>query len=282
MTDKRIVLITGCSSGIGRALAEEFYRQGYFVYASARRPESIADLAGKMKVLKLDVTDSAQIKEALSQIEKEVGKLNILVNNAGFAAIGPVAEMPIDDLRQQFETNVFSAIHLIQAAIPLLRKAENATVVNIGSVSGILTTPFAGTYCASKAALHALSDALRMELAPFGIRFVTVQPGAIRSNFGDRSEQDLRRRMGENSLYAPIQDAIVRRAQASQEKPTPAEVFSRKLVAKLNKKNPPVIIRLGKGGRFLPFLKRALPERMLDKILMKKFELNKLKNGSNA
>ena len=113
MTDKKVVLITGCSSGIGRALAEEFIRQGYLVFASARRPESIADLKTKMETIELDVTDPVQTKEALAHIEKKVGRLDMLVNNAGFAAIGPVTEMPIADLRQQFETNVFSAIHIL-------------------------------------------------------------------------------------------------------------------------------------------------------------------------
>ncbi|NOZ61114.1 MAG: SDR family oxidoreductase [Calditrichaeota bacterium] len=282
MVNKKVVLITGCSSGIGRALAGEFYHQGYRVFASARRPESIADLKEKMNTLKLDVTDADQIKQALARIEKDAGRLDILINNAGFAAIGAVAEMPIEDLRQQFETNVFSVIQLTQTAVPLLLKSKNAIVVNIGSVSGILTTPFAGSYCASKAALHALTDALRMELAPFGIRFVTVQPGAIQSNFGNRSEQDLRNRFRKDSLYAPISGAIVRRAQASQEKPTPAAVFARKLVGKLSKKNPPLIVRIGKGGQFLPLLKRALPERLLDRILTKKFELNKLEGRDES
>ena len=206
---KPIVLITGCSTGIGRALAVEYVKRGCLVYATARKITAIQDLSGPdLLIHALDVTNPVAIKEVMQRLATEQGRLDILVNNAGYAAIGPVVEMPAAELHRQFEVNVFSALALIQAALPLLLKSSAAKIVNIGSVSGVLTTPFAGAYCAAKASLHKLSDALRMELAPFHINVMTVQPGAIRSDFGKNSKQQLAHTLQPQSLYEPVRQAI--------------------------------------------------------------------------
>lgn len=173
------VLITGCSSGIGRALADAFKQAGFDVWASARRSEDVAALASAgFNAVQLDVNDSA----ALAQLAGQVGELDVLINNAGYGAMGPLLDGGTQAMQQQFETNVFSVVGVTQALFPALRRRKGL-VVNIGSVSGVLVTPFAGAYCASKAAVHALSDALRMELAPFGVRVMEVQPGAIDTSF---------------------------------------------------------------------------------------------------
>lgn len=278
MTDqKKVVLVTGCSTGIGRALAEEFLKKDFIVYATARKIKTLAELKVKGIFIKtLDITVEKNVADVVGQIISEQGRIDILVNNAGYAAIGPIAEMPMEELKQEFETNVLAQVNLIQRIVPHMQRQKSGLIVNIGSVSGILTTPFAGAYCATKSALHSISDALRMELAPFGIKVITVQPGAVKSNLGNRSDSDVGKHVSADSAYAPILDAIHQRAQTSQENPMSAEEFAAKLVKILNKKNPKIIIRLGKGGHFLPFLKRLLPESMLDKILSKKFKLNKL------
>lgn len=274
---RKIVLITGCSTGIGRALAEEFARLGNIVYATARNPKSLSELQNSgIRPVKLDVNNAENIQQTVDLLTKEEGRLDILVNNAGYSAVGPLAELPLDALRQQFETNVFAPIALIQSLLPLLLKAPGAMIVNMGSISGILTTPFAGVYCASKSALHAFSDVLRMELAPFNIHVVMVQPGAIRSNLGDTATKGVSVNQKSNSLYKPIFAAIRERANVSQVNPTGTGEFAQKLVAKLNRKTPPAIIRLGKGGHAFPFLKRWVPTRLLDQILKKKFKLNEL------
>jgi len=273
---KRIVLITGCSSGIGMALARAFHAHGDTVYATARRLESISALSDMgMKTLALDVLQPAQFDQVISTIGKEQGRLDILVNNAGYAAIGPLAEMPMTQLRREFETNVLAPMALIQSARYLLRSAKGC-VIQIGSVSATLTTPFAGAYCASKAALHNLSDALRMELAPFGIRVLIVAPGAIRSGFGEASNKGLNDTLAPDSWYAPVRDAIAARATASQENPSSAEDLAQVIVREAGKTNPRAIVRFGKGSRLLFLLKRLIPERTLDGILMKKFRLDKL------
>jgi len=274
-----VVLITGCSSGIGRAIAEEFNRQNFIVYATARKIETLSELKKDgIHTLTLDVNNEKNIKQAISQIIKEQGKIDVLVNNAGYSSVCPVAEIPLKELRLQFETNILSAINLIQHVVPNMIKKKNGKIVNMGSVSGILTTPFAGAYCSSKASLHALSEALRMELAPFNIKVIIVQPGAIQSNLGNTSKRSVSRNINADSLYRSILDSINKRADYSQQNPTPTTVFAKQLIAELKKENPKKIIRLGKGGFSLPFLKRWIPDSVLDKIMIKKFGLNKLKD----
>ncbi len=273
MTD-RVVLITGCSSGIGRALALEFHARGHIVYASARRPEALAELAQRgLKTIALDVNDSASIGQVINQLRSEAGRIDVLINNAGFAAMGPLSELPLAQLRQQYETNVFAPIALVQAALPLLPR--DARVVNIGSVSGILTTPFSGAYCSTKAALHSLSDALRMELAPFEVHVITVQPGGIASDFGQHAAAGLGW-LGPDSRYARIRSAIEARANASQDEPTPADEFARATAAAVLADAPPVVFRYGHGSRLLPFLARWLPKRRVDRILRRRFWLDRL------
>lgn len=277
-----IVLITGCSSGIGRALCEEYLAQGFLVYASARNIRSLEDFPQNDKLIKiaLDVNNASSIHNAIAHIKQDHDHLDVLVNNAGYAAMGPLIDMPVEDLRAQFETNVFAPMELTKACLPLLmatnsndnNSSNNAQVVNIGSVSGITPTPFSGAYCATKAALHALSDAQRMELKPFGIDVITVQPGAIQSKFGDNSLANVLQRITPESLFAPLKDAIKARATASQDNPTPASEFAKILVAQLSN-NPKSVIRIGNGSFALPLLKRWLPESILDKILSKKFNL---------
>lgn len=278
----KTVLITGCSSGIGRALCEKFLSKGFHVYASARNLASLDDLAEhpQLTKLSLDVNNASSITNAIAAIKQDNANLDILINNAGYAAMGPLVDMPIADLRAQFETNVFAPMELTKACLPLLTSQQSAQVVNLGSVSGITTTPFSGAYCATKAALHSLSDAHRMELAPFGIEVITVQPGAIESKFGDNSLANVLSRITPESLYAPLKDAIKARAMASQDNPTPAAEFAESLVEQLLN-NPKPVIRIGNGSSALPLLKRWLPTKMLDKILSKKFNLSSLKKMAN-
>ena len=276
-------LITGCSSGIGRALCEEYLHQGYRVYATARNLSDLDDLTGthptdQLIKLTLDVNDADSIQALVNTLDQRNEALNVLINNAGYAAMGPLVDMPLADLQQQFATNVFAPIEVTKALLPILMKeaSTKAQVVNIGSVSGITTTPFSGAYCATKAAIHALSDALRMELAPFNIDVITIQPGAIESKFGDNSLANLASRIQSNSLYAPLKDAIESRATASQDNPTSARSFAKTCFNQLAR-NPNAEIRIGNGSRALPWLKRWLPTPLLDRMLMKKFKLHTLK-----
>jgi NAD(P)-dependent dehydrogenase (short-subunit alcohol dehydrogenase family) len=274
------VLITGCSTGIGRALAEAFHARGHVAYATARRLEALEDLKAKgLRTAALDVNDPASIRALVQRLETDGATVDVLVNNAGYGAMGPLAEFPLDDLRRQFETNVFAVLAMIQALLPGMTRRRAGRIVNIGSVSGVLVTPFSGAYCATKAAVHALSDALRLELAPFGIRVITVQPGGIQSQFGATASQGVVQRSGRNSLYAPVADAIAERANASQQDATPAGDFAREMVDAVLVENPPAVIRIGHGSFLLPFLSRWLPPARLDRILSRRFKLDRLRQA---
>lgn len=276
----RIILITGCSSGIGAAMAREFHRLGHKVYATARRPESLQVLAsGGISTMKMDVNDDASIAAAMAQVEQEAGRLDMLVNNAGFSQVGAVLDLSRDNLREQYETNVIAPVAVTRAAMPLLRAsvaaAGSADVVNVGSIVGLFTTPFAGAYCSSKAALHSLSDALRIELAPFGIRLLMVQPGGVRSSFGDHAEDNLS--LPDASLYKPMEAGIHARAQAGQQGATPTDEFVRPVVAKLLEMDPPAVIRGGRGSKQLVWLKKLLPLKAFDRAMSKRFGLDSFK-----
>jgi short-subunit dehydrogenase len=274
------VLITGCSTGIGRALAEEFHARGHVVYATARRIETLAPLAGLgVRTAELDVNDAGSIGRLMLRLQSDGAGVDMLVNNAGYGAMGPLAEFPVDDLRRQFETNVFAVMAMTQAVLPGMVRRRAGRIVNIGSVSGVLVTPFSGAYCSTKAAVHALSDALRMELAPFGIRVITVQPGGIRSQFGATASQGVAQRSTPASLYAPVADAIAARANASQQDATPAEDFARQMVAAVLEENPAPVVRIGHGSFLMPFLKRWLPPVRLDRILSRRFKLDRLRRN---
>lgn len=269
-----VVLITGCSSGIGRALADVFLSAGYQVWATARRDEDVAALgqAGFRGVL-LDVNDETAVERLAEQVQHEVGGLDVLINNAGYGAMGPLLDGGSQAIRRQFETNVFAVVGVTRALFPLLR-ARRGLVVNIGSVSGVLVTPFAGAYCASKAAVHALNDALRLELAPFGIEVLEVQPGAIASNFGANAGREMAAVVSERSAWWPLHQFIEARAAASQDKPTPANDFARTLLAAVQRSPRPRLVRIGNGSRALPLLARWMPTGLMDKVLKKRFGLD--------
>lgn len=271
MKTKPVVLITGCSGGIGYALAEAFHAQGCVTYATARKPETLAALsAQRIHTLALDVTSADSIRACVGAIEAQHGAVDLLVNNAGVPVMGPTAELSLDELRRQWETNLTAPIAMVQAVVPAMLRQGSGRIVNVGSVSGLLTTPFAGPYCASKAALHSLSDALRMELKPFGIEVLMVQPGGIQSNFGAGAKAQTGQHQWK--LYARFAEGIARRAGASQEHATPTNVFARDFVCEVLADKPDPVIRLGSGSTGLPLLAR-LPIAVKDRLLMKRFGL---------
>jgi NAD(P)-dependent dehydrogenase (short-subunit alcohol dehydrogenase family) len=277
---QKTILITGCSSGIGAALAREFSKRGHRVYATARRREALAALEAEgIHGLVLDVNDDVSIAGAFETVAREVGHLDLLVNNAGYSQVGAVVDLTREDLRRQFETNVIAPMAVTGKSVPLLRagvaKNGSAVVANVGSIVGLFTTPFAGAYCSSKAAVHSLTDALRMELAPFGIRVVTIQPGGVRSSFGQHAEAAIR--LPENSIYQPVAGGIRARAQAGQLDAMPADAFVVPVVESLLRNPPPRVIRGGKNSVRLPLLKQLMPAAAFDSKLSKMFGLDALR-----
>src|ERR671918_3234325 len=180
------VLLTGCSTGIGRASAERFARAGMTVYASARRPASIEDLkAAGCRTLALDVTQDDSMRAAVEEVERAEGAVGVLVNNAGYSQSGAVETVPLDDVRRQFETNVFGLVRMCQLVLPGMRDQGWGKIVNISSMGGKLVFPGGGAYHATKHAVEALSDALRFEVGGFGVDVIVIEPGLIKTSFAE-------------------------------------------------------------------------------------------------
>jgi NAD(P)-dependent dehydrogenase (short-subunit alcohol dehydrogenase family) len=202
MSSSKIVLITGATAGIGRATAIYLARRGHHVIASGRKPDELAHLAdearglpGRLDIVPLDVTSPASIAAAVAAIDQltDGAGPEIVVNNAGFGVLGPTSEITDDEMRRQYETNVFGVMNVIRAVLPQLRARGAGRIINVSSVGGRLTLPYFGVYSSTKYALESLSDALRYELRPFGIDVVLVEPGVIRTNFEATAVDNLAR-----------------------------------------------------------------------------------------
>lgn len=199
----KAVLITGCSSGIGRATARLLAAQGWTVYATARRPESIADLeAAGCRTLALDVTDEGSMVAAVKAIEETHGAVGVLINNAGYSQSGAIETVPLEAARRQFETNVFGLARLTQLVLPRMREQRWGKIVNIGSMGGKLVFPGGGWYHATKHALEAISDALRFEVRGFGIDVILLEPGLITTEFGNAAAASMSEVDGEAAAAA--------------------------------------------------------------------------------
>ncbi len=215
----RVALITGCSSGIGRATALRLVKAGYTVYATARRVESIRDLAeAGCRTLALDVTDDDSMQRAVRTIEAEHGAVDVLVNNAGYSESGPIEEVSGERLRRQFETNVFGVHRLIQLVLPAMRAQGWGKIVNLSSMGGRLTFPGGGAYHASKYAIEALSDALRFEVKGFGVDVVLIEPGLIRTGFGEAAVGGMTDALAKPGPYEAFNQAVARTTTEAYEK----------------------------------------------------------------
>src|SRR6266536_4236266 len=214
------VLVTGCSSGIGRATALHLAQRGHTVYASARRPESIADLEQQgCRLLALDVTDEASMAEAVRAVEAEHGAVGVLVNNAGYSQSGAVESVPLDQVRRQFETNVFGLVRMCQLVLPGMRKQGWGRIVNVSSMGGRLTFPGGGFYHASKHAVEAISDALRFEVRGFGIDVIVIEPGLIKTAFGETAAGSIDAAQSPDGPYAGFNEAVAKATTGAYEGP---------------------------------------------------------------
>ena len=187
----KVVLITGCSTGIGRDLAQRLSQSGHTVVATARKAETLDDLSVALK-LPLDVTQSQSVNDAIAHTLRQFGRIDVLVNNAGYSMLGALEEVSEEQTQQMFDVNVFGALRMIRTVVPQMRKQRSGRIINISSIAGKLSTPANGTYSATKFALEALSDALQLELTPFGIQVVLIEPGAIKSYFDNTSQTHAR------------------------------------------------------------------------------------------
>ncbi|MCG3192331.1 MAG: hypothetical protein DIJKHBIC_01572 [Thermoanaerobaculia bacterium] len=215
----KAVLITGCSSGIGHATALRLVKAGYTVYATARRPETLKDLAqAGCKTLALDVNDEASMASAVAAVEKAEGAVGILINNAGYSQSGPIEEIPIERIRKQYETNVFGLVRMCQLVLPGMRRQGYGRIVNIGSMGGVLTFPGGGIYHSTKYAVEAISDALRFEVKGFGVDVVLIQPGLIKTEFSEAAVSSIGAVKKAEGPYGTFTDTVAKATKEAYEK----------------------------------------------------------------
>jgi NAD(P)-dependent dehydrogenase (short-subunit alcohol dehydrogenase family) len=278
-TESRAVLITGCSTGIGRVTAERLAKAGWPVYATARRLETVRDLEGAgCKVLALDVCDEGSMRAAVSAIEAAHGAVGVLVNNAGYGQEGPVEEVPMAEVRRQFETNVFGLVRLTQLVLPGMRRQRWGKIVNLSSVGGKLTFPGGGFYHATKHAVEAISDALRFEVRPFGIDVIVVEPGPIKTAFGDTATASLGTSGVGPSPYAAFNAVVADRIRDAYEGSLAAFAAGPEAVAVVIERaitaaRPRTRYAVTAAAHMMLALRRWLPDRAFDAFLRTQFKV---------
>jgi NAD(P)-dependent dehydrogenase (short-subunit alcohol dehydrogenase family) len=268
MDVSKAVLITGCSTGIGRATAERLAGRGRTVYATARRLESIQDLADRgCRTLALDVTDEESMRAAVAQVEEAEGAVGALVNNAGYSQSGAVETLPMDSLRAQFETNVFGLVRMCQLVLPAMRRQRSGRIVNVSSMGGRLVFPGGGAYHATKFAVEAISDALRFEVRGFGVDVVLVEPGLIKTEFADT----LVGKMGDvdDGDYAAFNTAVAKRTAGVYEGPLARlgagpEAVARVIEKAISRRRPRTRYPVTASARVMLAQRAVMPDRAWD------------------
>jgi NAD(P)-dependent dehydrogenase (short-subunit alcohol dehydrogenase family) len=266
----RVAVVTGASSGIGEATALRLLTAGYTVYGAARRVERMQDLAAAgMRVLGMDVTDDRSMTSGVGRILDEVGRIDVLVNNAGFGSYGAVEDVPIDAARHQFEVNVFGLARLTQLVLPTMRRQRAGRIVNISSIGGKIYTPLGGWYHATKFAVEGLSDSLRLELKPFGIQVVVVEPGGIRTEWSGIAADNLLKTSGQGG-YAKQATKVARILGSIDRDPRLGSAPSAIAVAiekAVTARRPRIRYTAGSGAKPILLLRRVLTDRAFDRLM---------------
>ena len=271
MQNKKVILVTGASAGIGLSTALKLISEGHIVYGAARRVEKmqpIVDAGGH--AIKMDVTDDDQIVSGIDRIVSEQGSINVLVNNAGYAIYGSIEETTIDDARRQFEVNIFGLARLTQLALPHMRAQKSGTIINISSVGGKIYTPLGAWYHATKHALEGWSDCLRLEVKQFGIDVVIVEPGAIKTEFGDVMTQPMLDRSGDGP-YAGMAHGIANTMVKTFARPgqySGPDVIANTISKAIAATKPKTRYSSGKMASTVLTARKVLSDRGFDRMIM--------------
>jgi NAD(P)-dependent dehydrogenase (short-subunit alcohol dehydrogenase family) len=272
----QVILITGCSSGIGRAAAVEAARRGHRVFAGARRIADLAEIARPpaLEPIPLDVTDAGSIAAAARRVRDAAGRIDALVNAAGYARYGAVEEVTAEEWRAQFEVNFFGAVDLSREVLPAMREARRGTIVMVSSVGGRLVVPFAAPYCASKHALEAVADSLRVEAAPFGIRVVVVEPGPVSTRFADKARDLVAPLLSRPGPYRALYGGAERAMNGDfQRGGGSAETVARVIVDAIESRRPRLRYRVTPMARLLIPLRRLMPDRAVDALMRRSLRI---------
>lgn len=267
---KRVILITGASSGMGKETAKQLIQEGHTVYAVARRIDEMQDLK-KMggHPIKMDVTVEADIDNVVHTIIAEQGKIDVLWNNAGYGLYGSVEDVPLDQARNQFEVNVFGMAAMTQKVVPFMRKAKSGTIINTSSMGGKMYFPMGAWYHASKHAVEGLSDCLRLELMQFNINVVVLEPGFIATEFGSVLLKQFDK-IKKDSAYRELMDKIIEGTKKSEESGgnSDPKVISEAISKIVNSKHPKTRYKVGKFSKMMPWMRIYLGDKAFDSIVM--------------
>ncbi|MBD1364218.1 SDR family NAD(P)-dependent oxidoreductase [Mucilaginibacter sp. ZT4R22] len=267
-TTQKVILITGASAGMGKDFAKELLHDGHIVYGAARRTDKMEDISQLgVKVLALDVTNDASMVSAIDKIVKAEGRIDVLINNAGYGSYGAVEDVPMSDARQQIEVNVFGAARMAQLVIPHMRAQNFGRIINVTSIGGKLATPLGGWYHASKFALEGLSDSLRNEIAQFGIDVVVIEPGGVKSEWGDIAADNLRKVSG-GGVYKGMVDLSAQITAKTKKNEADPGVITALVRKAIEAKKPKTRYHGGYMASLLLFLKQWLPDRTFDTVMM--------------
>jgi NADP-dependent 3-hydroxy acid dehydrogenase YdfG len=262
MTTKKVALGTGASAGIGKAIVTRLIADGWTVYGAARRTDKMADIAAAgAKLLALDVTDEAAMTRGVKSLLDAEGRIDALVNNAGYGSYGALEEVPIDEARRQFEVNVFGLMRLTQLVLPSMRQQRSGTIVNITSMGGRIWMPIGGWYHATKHAVEVLSDALRVELKSFGVRVVVVEPGEIQTEWAGISADNLEKTSA-NTAYGALVEPMTKILRAGRG--APPTVVAEAVARSLRTSSPRRRYATPFDAKLLIFLVRWMPAWMWD------------------
>lgn len=269
----KVVLITGASSGIGKAMAQLLKEKGYKVYGTSRKPQSEnygpSDGSGFIRMIQMDVCSEESVKAAISRLMDLEGTVDILVNNAGMGIAGSVEDSSPEEVYSQMDTNFFGMHRVIRQVAPVMRKNRNGLIVNISSVAAQFPIPFQSMYCASKAAIEAMSEVLRIEMMPFGVKVAVIEPGDTKTGFTDN--RVFVKDANEASVYRDALKKSVGVMIRDEENGPDPIVVARVLEKVINSKNPPVRVIVGMQYKLFVFLKRFLPLKFVNYVLSKMY-----------
>jgi NAD(P)-dependent dehydrogenase (short-subunit alcohol dehydrogenase family) len=285
---QRVVLVTGASSGIGKATSTLLAAKGWRVYAAARRIESMQDLTGKGAIpMKLDITDKLQCSAAVDEILRKEGRIDALVNNAGYGSYGALEEVPDEEARRQLDVNVFGLMGLTRLILPHMRAQRSGRIINISSIGGRMTTPMGGWYHATKFAVEALSDALRTEVKPFGIEVVVIQPGSISTAWSGIAKDSLLAVSGNGPYSEPARNmAIILETAGRRGKwpmtPASPDVIARVIEHALQTNRPKTRYATPFHAKLFLFFRWLLPDCAFDKMVMAQLSYLAKRGGGTA
>lgn len=272
LTANSVVFITGASSGIGRACAEHLHAQGYRVYGTSRRPAEVAGLP--FPLLAMDVTDGDQVCAAVGEVVEREGRLDAVVNNAGYGIAGAVEETSVEEAQAQLDANFLGVLRVCRAVLPPMREQGSGTIINVSSLAGLVGVPFQGLYSASKFAVEGLTEALRLEVAPFGIRVVLLEPGDFRTGFTARRQWT--RESVEDSPYATPARRAIAVMEADEQAGASPELAARTVQRIIEARSPRLRTVVGPlSQRAMAALHRFVPRSLLEWALRTYYQLER-------